>query len=97
MAQGASKLAWRVVGTGSAIAAGTASRKALTKVWTRWRGTPPPSNPASPDAQLAEALAWAVVTGVAVGVSRMLATRTAARGWVRLAGGPPPGTESVSP
>lgn len=90
------KLAWRVMGTGSAIAAALVSRKVIAKGWQVTTGETPPANPTSPETTWPEALTWAVVSGALVGVARLLATRKAADYFRRSAGHLPPGMEQVS-
>lgn len=86
---------WKVLGTGSGLAAASVSRKALDRVWLRVRGGEPPRNPAAPGTTWGEALAWAVASGVTVAVARLLAGRGAASLWRRTTGSLPPGLEEV--
>lgn len=87
---------WKIFGTASGLLAGTATRKALTRVWIRLTGKTPPANPASQSTTWGEGLAWAALTGAAMGVARMVAARQAARLWKRTYGSLPPGLEEVS-
>ena len=89
-------LVWRVLGTGSAIMAGKATRGVVTKIWTKTTGRVPPANPMSPSTSWGEAVAWAVVSGAIVQVGRMLATRQAAKYYKHSAGHLPKGMQEVS-
>jgi len=85
------KTSWKVLGTGSALAAGVASARMLDALWHAATGRKPPSTPESPDIAHREALVWAAVSGMAIGVAKTYATRRAARYWVRSFGELPPG------
>jgi hypothetical protein len=85
------KTAWRMLGTGSALAAGVAAARLLDAVWHTATGRKPPSTPESPDIAHREALVWAALSGMAIGVAKTYATRRAARYWVRSFGELPPG------
>ncbi len=85
------KTAWRMLGTGSALAAGVAAARLLDALWHTATGRKPPSTPESPDIAHGEALVWAAVSGMAIGVAKTYATRRAARYWVRSFGELPPG------
>lgn len=85
------KAAWRMLGTGSALAAGVAAARLLDAVWHTATGRKPPSTPESPDIAHREALVWAALSGMAIGVAKTYATRRAARYWVRSFGELPPG------
>ncbi len=95
MAQAVSRIAWKVIGLASGVAAATLSRKVLDKVWQRTRGGEPPRNPAAADTSWADALAWAVASGVSVGIARTLTARAAAASWKKATGALPPGLEEV--
>jgi hypothetical protein len=69
----------RAVGGLAAVAAGFATRKALTVAWKRITGKEPPEHPEDPEVRLAEALGWAAMMGVAMSTARLLATRVATR------------------
>jgi hypothetical protein len=88
---GKGKTAWRMLGTGSALAAGVAAARLLDAVWHTATGRKPPSTPESPDIAHREALVWAALSGMAIGVAKTYATRRAARYWVRSFGELPPG------
>jgi hypothetical protein len=88
---GKGKVSWRMLGTGSALAAGVAAAKVLDALWHTATGRKPPSTPESPDIAHREALVWAAVSGMAIGVAKTYATRRAARYWVRSTGELPPG------
>ena len=89
-------MAWKLFGTGSAIAAGVAARKVLSSAWQRGTGHAPPVNPEAPDTSWKEAVGWAVVSGALIGVARMLAARKAAELYRRSAGHLPKGVKDVS-
>jgi hypothetical protein len=74
-------LGWRLLAGAAAFGAGFVARKAITIGWKQVTGKEPPTNPESPEVELAEAIGWAVVTGVGMEVARLLATSagTAAR------------------
>jgi Protein of unknown function (DUF4235) len=69
----------RAVGGLAAVAAGFATRKALTVAWKRITGKEPPEHPEDPEVRLAEAVGWAAMMGVAMSTARLLATRVATR------------------
>jgi hypothetical protein len=71
-------LAWKVIGTGSAVVAAAVTQKGLTAAWRAVRGNEPPTIPEDPDTGWGDAIAWAVLSGAALGVARLLATRKAA-------------------
>ena len=74
-------LGWRLLAGAAAFGAGFVARKAITVGWKQIIGKEPPTNPESPEVELAEAIGWAVVTGVGMEVARLLATRAAAKRW----------------
>ena len=82
---------WKVMGTGSALAAGVVTAKALDATWKTATGHTSPTKPEHPDLGTREALAWAAVSGMAIGVAKTYATRRAASYWVRSTGRLPPG------
>lgn len=82
-------LAWKVLGTGSAVLAAAAAQKGLTAAWKLVTGTEPPTIPEDPDTEWGEAVAWAVASGVVIGVARLLATRRAAQYYRSSTGGLP--------
>ena len=69
----------RAVGGLAAVAAGFATRKAMTLAWKRVVGKEPPEHPEDPEVGLAEAVGWAAMMGVAMSTARLLATRVATR------------------
>ena len=96
MAGKGSALAWRVVGVGSAVAAGVAARRLAVTTWRLAMGDDPPANPEAPGTSVAEAVAWSLASGAIVGLARLLATRKAADYWQRSTGKLPPGLEKVT-
>ena len=88
---------WKLVGSLSGIAAGSATRAVLRAGWQRTMGADPPTNPASPSTRWSEALIWAVASGVAMAVMRLVAQRGAAEAWKASTGSYPAGLETVSP
>ena len=97
MAGKGSSLAWKVLASLSAVAAGIAARKMLVAIVRKTTGKEPPANPESPETTWPEAFGFAVLSGVVLGVARLLARRSAARSWVRATGHLPPGLETVEP
>ena len=89
------QMAWKIIASVLAIAAGVLARRAIETTWTTTTGKQPPTNPESPDTTWAEAVGWAVASGAAIGVARLLATRKAAQYWRRSTGSLPPGMEEV--
>lgn len=89
-------LGWKLLGTGGAVVAGMAARKAITSGWQLATGKPPPANPEHPDTTWAEAVGWALLSGAVVGTARMLATRKAAEYYRRSTGRLPPKMQDVS-
>jgi Protein of unknown function (DUF4235) len=79
-------LAWRVIGTGSAVLAAAAAQKALSAAWKLATGDDPPTVPEDPETEWAEAIAWAVLSGAVLGVARLLATRRAAQYYIKSTG-----------
>ena len=93
MAQRTQKLAWRVIGGISGLAAAALTRQLLARVWRAGKHDDPPANPASAETSWPDAVTWAAVTGVALGIARLVALRGAAAGWRRTTGALPPGLE----
>jgi hypothetical protein len=89
-------MTWRLFGGVSAILAGMAARKAITKSWQLTTRRDPPANPAHPATEWHEAVAFAVVSGAAIGRARMLATRKAAGYYRKSTGQLPCGMEEVT-
>jgi hypothetical protein len=79
-------LAWRVIGTGSAVLAAAAAQKGLSAAWRLATGDDPPTIPEDPETSWREAVAWAVVSGAVIGVARLVATRRAAHYYMRSTG-----------
>jgi hypothetical protein len=88
---------WKGAGMVSGAASGGLTRTAMKKGWRKWKGTDPPTNPASPSTKWSEALAWAAACGVAIAVARLVAQRGAAEVWKKVTGGYPKGLETVRP
>lgn len=84
-------MAFKVLASGAAIAAGLAVRQGLEKGWERVSGRKPPRNPGSPLTDWREAMIWAAATGIAVGVGRVLGRRLLTTGWRRFRGRLPVG------
>jgi hypothetical protein len=83
---GVGPLAWRVIGTGSAVLAAAAAQKGLSAAWRLATGDDPPTVPEDPDTGWREAVAWAVLSGAVIGVARLMATRRAAQYYMRSTG-----------
>jgi len=88
---------WKVLGTGSGLVAGMATKAALRGTWRKVKGGDPPTNPAAPGTSWKEAIIWAASSGVAMAVTRLVAQRGAAAAWKAELGTYPPGLETVSP
>jgi hypothetical protein len=84
-------LAWRVLGTGSALLAASVMRKALTTAWRTATGDDPPTIPEDPETDWAEAIGWAALSGALIGLARLAAKRQAARYYQHSTGHLPPG------
>jgi Protein of unknown function (DUF4235) len=79
-------LAWRIIGTGSAVLAAAAAHKALSAAWKLATGDDPPTIPEDPETDWTEAIAWAVLSGAVLGLARLLATRRAAQYYIKSTG-----------
>lgn len=89
-------LAWRVIGTGSAVLAAAAAQKALSAGWKLATGDDPPTIPEDPDTSWTEAIAWAVLSGAVLGLARLIATRRAAHYYIRSTGELPKALERTT-
>jgi hypothetical protein len=89
-------MGWRILGGVSAVLAGIAARKVMTKGWHAATGDDPPANPAAPGTQWREAIPFALASGALLGLARMLATRKAADYYAKSTGHLPPGMEEVT-
>ena len=83
-------LAWRIIGTGSAVLAAAAAQKGLSAGWKLATGNEPPTIPEDPETSWSEAIAWAVVSGAVLGLARLVATRRAAQYYLHSTGELPP-------
>ncbi|PRY57132.1 uncharacterized protein DUF4235 [Knoellia remsis] len=81
-------MVWKILGTGSAIAAGLAATKIADQVWQK-AGQDVSIDPKDPDSPVMAALAYAALTGLAAGIARTMATRKAAQFYARSAGHKP--------
>ena len=90
------RLAWRLFGTLTGIAAGAAARSLLRKSWVKRKGSDPPTNPAAPGVTWGDALGWTLASAVALGVARLVAQRGAAEAWRAATGSYPDDIEDVS-
>jgi hypothetical protein len=79
-------LAWKFLGTGSAVLAAAVVQKGLNSAWRVATGDDPPTIPEDPDTRWGEAVAWAVLSGAFIGVARLMATRRAAAYYRRSTG-----------
>jgi hypothetical protein len=79
-------LAWKIIGTGSAVLAAALAQKGLSAAWKLATGDDPPTIPEDPDTSWREAITWAVVSGAVIGVARLVATRRAAHYYLRSTG-----------
>ena len=71
-------MAWKVLGTGSAVLAATVAERGLRAAWRTATGAEPPSLPEDPDTRWGEAVTWALLSGAVIGLARLAATRKAA-------------------
>ena len=92
----AKTLSWKAVSYGAGALATILTRRLLAALWTGFRDTEPPEQPADRGISWAEALIWAIATGVGAGVTRLVAVRTAATVWEVATHEPPPGIETDS-
>ncbi len=76
---------WKILGTGSAIVAGMAANKVITKLWEK-SGRDANLDPNNPDSPLGEAIVFAAIVGLGMGLARTLATRKAAQFYQRSSG-----------
>ena len=83
------QVAWKVIGTGSALLAGLVANKIVSEAWKR-SGRDVDVDPTNPDVPIGQALTFALLTGVAVGAARVLATRQAAAYYRHTSGHLPP-------
>jgi hypothetical protein len=83
---GVGSLAWKIIGTASAVLAAEAAHKGLSAAWRLATGDDPPTIPEDPDTGWGEALTWAIVSGAVIGVARLAATRRAAHYYMRSTG-----------
>ena len=79
-------LAWKIIGTGSAVLAAAAAQKGLAAAWKLATGEDPPTIPEDPETSWREAITWAVLSGAVLGLARLAATRQAAHYYVRSTG-----------
>ena len=79
-------LAWKIIGTGSAVLAAAAAHKGLSAAWKLATGEEPPTIPEDPETSWREAITWAVVSGAVIGVVRLIVTRRAAHYYMRSTG-----------
>jgi hypothetical protein len=79
-------LAWKILGTVSALVAAAIADRGLNLAWHGVTGTKPPTIPEDPETSWREALAWAAVSGAVLGLARLVATRQAAAYYRRSTG-----------
>ena len=79
-------LAWKVLGTGSAVLAASVAERGLVALWRVATGDDPPSMPEDPDTRWGEAVTWALLSGAVIGLARLAATRRAAAYYRRSTG-----------
>jgi Protein of unknown function (DUF4235) len=79
-------LAWKIIGTGSALLAAAAAQRGLSAAWKLATGDDPPTIPEDPETSWRDAIAWAVVSGAVIGLARLVATRRAAHYYMRSTG-----------
>lgn len=74
------KTIWKVVATGTAVAAGLVTKKLLEAGWRAATKESPPNRPEDPAVGWMQAVGWTAATGMAVGVAKLVAARGAAIG-----------------
>jgi Protein of unknown function (DUF4235) len=79
-------LAWRIIGTSSAVIAAGAAHRGLSAAWRLATGDDPPTIPEDEETSWGEAILWAVLSGAVLGLARLVATRGAAHYYVRTTG-----------
>jgi len=82
----ARRTVWGLIAASSAIAAGMATRTALSASYRAVADDEPPRDPLEEDTEWGEALAWAAFTGAAMGISKVVVKSGARRGRRRLSG-----------
>jgi len=80
---------WKLLGTGSAIAAAGLAERAVGWGWRVATGKEPPITPEDPEINWGEAVTWALVSGAVIGIARLAATRKAAAYYRRSTGSLP--------
>ena len=80
---------WKVLGTGSAVAAAGFAEKAAAWGWRAATGKQPPQTPEDPQTDWGEAVTWALLSGAVIGLARLAATRQAAAYYQRSTGSLP--------
>jgi uncharacterized protein DUF4235 len=82
-----SPIVWRLIGTGTALAAGAVATKLVGVGWRFAAGRDAPGDPTKPDeSSWKEALVFAAVTGLVVGLARVAAERKAAEYYLKSTG-----------
>jgi hypothetical protein len=84
------RLAWGAVASGTAMATGLLTRRALHRGWRAVTDEEPPLDPSREGVAWPAALAWAATTGAVVAISRLAAKRGARAVWTRALGSEPP-------
>ncbi|WP_295698150.1 DUF4235 domain-containing protein [Lapillicoccus sp.] len=89
-------LAWKVLGTGAAVLAGTVANQVVSKGWNLFSGKPAPSDPLNTDeVSWKEAMLFAAITGFVVQAARVAAQRKAAQYYQRTSGHLPKAMEKL--
>ena len=89
------RVAWMLLGAGSAMAAGAAVSGLIEGGWRAVRHEEPPIDPDASTTSWGTAIAWTALTGVFVSVAQLVARRGAAAGWTRVTGRHPPRSRRV--
>jgi hypothetical protein len=88
---------WQVFALLVGVAAGAATRAALTRIWRAAGHREPPGNPADRDTPWVAAITWSVASGAALAVARLVAQRGAAEAWKTATGDYPEGLDELRP
>jgi hypothetical protein len=90
-----SKQVWKLMDSGSSVAAGAIARQASEITWKLATGKTPPSDKKNPESDLREVAAWAFVGAGLTELIRVLIKRGTASYWMKSTGHLPPGMKPV--
>jgi hypothetical protein len=93
-----SKQVWKLMDSGSTVAAGVLARQASELTWKVATGKKPPSDDKkSLESSLREIALWAFIGGGLTELVRVMVKRSTATYWVKSTGHPPPGMKPGKP